>query len=106
MLTVISCNSGNRDLALVTITNSSNETIQTVRLSVCGQELETSDIHPGESRTFKYGVRSDSHYDLLVTFQSGKELKTSLGYVTHDMKVDDDIIVHNDAVELKDNLRR
>lgn len=42
-----------------------------------------SGIPKGEFAAIRYVVTRDSHYDVLVTLQSGKTLKSEIGYVTN-----------------------
>ena len=63
--------------------NSSNEMITQARIEVCEQLIEVNNIEPHEKYNGTYKIKSDSHYDVTISFASGKELRDKLGYVTH-----------------------
>lgn len=82
----------------VMVENRTSESIDRATIEVCGQALELSQIAPGEKKTASYKVVTDSHYDVSVTFNSGRKIDASVGYVTNGMDFRDTLIVTDDAI--------
>ena len=85
----------------VQIINKSSEKIISGQISICQQQFFLSEISPNESKIFAYKVRSDSHYAVSVKFKSGRTLNKEIGYVTNGMNVEDDLIVSDSDIVLK-----
>jgi hypothetical protein len=82
----------------VSVENRASEAIDRVTVAVSGQALELPHIATGETKTERYNVVTDSHYDVSVTFRSGRTIDGSVGYVTSGMDFQDKLIVTNDAI--------
>jgi hypothetical protein len=82
----------------VSVENRASESIERVTVAVSGQALEFAQIAAGEKKTERYKVVADSHYDVSVTFRSGRTIEASVGYVTNGMDFQDKLIVTNDAI--------
>lgn len=89
-LVMVSCIANKGSILLV---NNAKEPISRVIVSVCGQTIELRDIEPAKSAIGAYKVKSDSHYDIRIEFQSGKRLWKELGYVTNGLDFHDRIVV-------------
>jgi hypothetical protein len=66
----------------VVIVNSATEPIKNGHVRVCGQKFQFGALETGKQRAIQYQVRSDSHFELIVEFVSGKTFSKELGYVT------------------------
>lgn len=82
--------------------NNSKESIARVQVLVCGQTIELKEIQPGKSRTGVYKVRSDSHYDVRVEFDSGRKLQKEVGYVTNGFDFHHEIAISDTDIEISD----
>jgi hypothetical protein len=82
--------------------NEAKESISRGTVSICGQTIELKDIQPTQSAPGSYEVRSDSHYDIKIEFQSGKKLRKELGYVTNGLDFHHKIVVTDTDIELMD----
>ena len=83
--------------------NESKEPISRGIISICGQTIELKDIQPNKSAQGSYEVKFDSHYDIRIKFQSGKELRKELGYVTNGLDFHHKIVVTDTDIKLMDN---
>lgn len=86
----------------VQIINSASEPVRSGELEVCNQRFKLGAIERGKSRTINYKVRSDSHYKLMVEFNSGRTLVKELGYVTNGRDFKDILTISDDNVSLKE----
>lgn len=66
----------------VRVINLATEPVKNGELEVCDQQFQLGGIDKGKSKLFRYKVRSDSHFRLIVEFNSGRKLTRELGYVT------------------------
>jgi len=66
----------------VLIVNLAIEPVKNGELEVCDQKFQFGGIDQGKSKLLLYKVRSDSHFRLVVEFNSGRKLTRELGYVT------------------------
>ena len=66
----------------VIIMNSARESIESGQVEVCGQRFELGDIGQGKTKVVQYKVKSDSHFEIIVEFVSGRKMSKKLGYVT------------------------
>lgn len=73
----------------VLIINSATEPVINGQLEVCGQKFQFGGIEQGKSKIFRYEVRSDSTYKLVVEFASGRKLVKELGHVTSGLDFQD-----------------
>ena len=99
-LVMISCGTNRGDFRLV---NKANELIARVLVTVCGQTIELKDIQPAQSVPGSYTVKSDSHFDIRVEFQSGKKLQKEMGYVTNGMDFHHEFVVTDTDIEIIDS---
>lgn len=60
------------------LSNKSKESIAQALVTVCGQTIELKRIQPSNSASGSYDVKSDSHYDVRVEFDSGKNSERKL----------------------------
>lgn len=88
------------DVGVVLVSNVSSEKIASAQVSICGQAFNFPGIPPGKYAVARYDVTTDSHYDISISFQSGRTLEGEFGYVTHGsdffdvMEVTDGEIIH------------
>ncbi len=96
---MISCAKNTGTFVLI---NKANESIAQASVTVCGQTINMKDIPPTKSGQGSYEVKSDSHYDVIVEFESGKKLQKPLGYVTNGMNFHHEIIVTDEDIGIED----
>ena len=85
----------------ILIENKGTELVVHGEVDICGQKFAFEKIKPGDTRQFSYKVKSDSHYKILVEFESGKKLTKDLGYVTNGLDFKDALIVTEDDILLE-----
>ena len=92
------------DVGVVLLSNESSETIASVQVSVCGQLFSFPDVSEGKYVHARYDVASDSHYEIKVSFRSGRTLEGDIGYVTNGndffdvIEITDNKIIHAERV--------
>ena len=84
----------------VLLVNNASESIVHATIVVCRQTIEINDIAPTASGQGNYVVKGDSHYDIRVEFQSGRQLHAEQGYVTSGFDFHDKLTVTDEGVEL------
>ena len=80
--------------------NKAKEPITQALVTVCGQTIELRDVQPGKSGAGSYEVKSDSHYDVRIEFQSGKKLQKGVGYVTNGLDFHHEIVITDTNIEM------
>lgn len=98
LLLIISCETNKGSFLLI---NNSNDAISTASVKVCGQSIEFRDIPRLKSVVGSYMVKSDSHFDIVVKFNSGKELHKQIGYVTNGVDFRHEIVVTEKDIKLQ-----
>jgi len=92
------------DVGVVLLSNESSEMITSVQVSVCGQPFSFSDVSEGKHVLARYDVASDSHYEIKVSFRSGRTVEGEIGYVTNGndffdvIEITDNEIIHAERV--------
>lgn len=92
------------DVGVVLLSNESSETIASVQVSVCGQMFSFPDVSEGKYVLARYDVASDSHYEIKVSFRSGRTVEGEVGYVTNGndffdvIEITDNKIIHAERV--------
>lgn len=94
---MISCVANKGDFLLI---NKAKEPIARALVTVCGQTIELRDVQPGKSVSGSYEVKSDSHYDVRIEFQSGKRLQKGVGYVTNGLDFHHEIVITDTNIEM------
>jgi hypothetical protein len=84
----------------VLILNAATEPVRNGQLEVCGQKFLFGEIEQGKSKAIQYKVRADSHYKLVVEFNSGRKLEKELGYVTSGLDFEDILTLNDHEVSL------
>jgi len=97
ILVMVSCTANKGSFLFI---NNAKEPILRGLVTICGQTIDLKDIQPGESVPGSYKVKSDSHYDIGIEFQSGKKLRKETGYVTNGFDYHDEIVVTDADIEL------
>lgn len=100
VIVTASCTANTGNFSLV---NKAKEPIAHASVTVCGQTIEMKGIQPTKSAQGSYKVKSDSHYDVKVEFQSGKKLQKEVGYVTNGLDFQHEITVTDTDIEITDN---
>lgn len=85
----------------VIIKNASTELITGGTLKICNQQFKLSNIEPNGVEHIAYRVRSDSHYSVVIEFQSGKKLEKDIGYVTSGADFRDQLLVQDTDIVLQ-----
>jgi len=98
LLFIISCETNKGNFLLI---NNSNDAISTASVKVCGQSIEFSNIPHLKSVVGSYMVKSDSHFDIVVKFNNGKEIHKQIGYVTNGVNFRYEIIVTETDIKLQ-----
>jgi len=84
------------------VINKAKEPIARASVTVCGQTIEMKDIQPTKSAQGSYKVKSDSHFTVIVEFESGKKLQKEVGYVTNGLDFQHEIIITDADIEIAD----
>lgn len=87
----------------VLLVNMAKEPIVRALVTVCAQTIELKNIQPTESALGSYKVKSDSHYDIRVEFQSGKKLQKEMGYVTNGFDFQHEFVMTDSDIEMRDS---
>jgi hypothetical protein len=74
-----SCRQNKGQIILI---NNSNEPVKLAHIEICKQVIEIENLKPHEQAIGNFKIRGDSHYDIVIKFASGKEIKKQTGYVT------------------------
>ncbi len=90
MFVMFSCGTHKGSFLLI---NRADEPIARASVIVCGQTIKLNDIQPTQSAQGFYKVRSDSHFNIVVEFQSGKKLQRETGYVTNGLDFQHEMVV-------------
>ena len=98
LATLSSCNPA--AISTVRIKNVSGEKITGGELEVCRQRFAVPATEPGGSASFTFRASFDSAYRLRVDLQSGHPVAGEVGYVTRGLRFDDELLIHEDRVEL------
>ena len=99
-LLLTSCTPNKGSFSLI---NNANEPIARASVTICSQTIEFKGIQPNKSAAGSYEVRSDSHYEIRIEFQSGKKLQKETGYVTNGMDFQHEISVTNSDIAITDS---
>jgi hypothetical protein len=97
ILTMVSCGTNRGSFLLI---NKADQPILRASVMVCGQTIELNDIQPTQSAQGFYKVRSDSHFDIIVEFQSGEKLQRKIGYVTNGFDFQHEMVVTDTDIEI------
>ncbi|MFW2331895.1 MAG: hypothetical protein ACN4E2_06355 [Nitrospinota bacterium] len=90
--------------ANVRLINHSNETIKYVTIETSGphgSKAEFHNIEIGQSRTAIFKIESDCHYLVDVTFVSDKKVYAELGYLSHGISINDELLIFDKKIGLK-----
>ncbi len=102
-LAMASCTPNKGDFLL---TNKSNETITRAVVSVCNQTIELNSIQPNKSVSGFFEVRSDSHYDVTVEYESGRKFHKKVGYVTNGFDFRDEVVVTDTDIKVSEDRKK
>ena len=59
-----------------------SEGLKSVSVEISDQKFVFSNVQPGSMYQEEYRITSDSHYDILMTFENDDAVRKSIGYVT------------------------
>ncbi len=79
LILLASCSANTGEFTLV---NESEELIRRAHIEISSTVIELKEIMPQEKRVVSFKVNGDSHYEIEITFVSGKQLRDDVGYVT------------------------
>ena len=102
-IAMTSCTSDKGDFLL---TNKSNKTITRAVVSVCNQTIELNSIQPNKSASGFFEVKSDSHYDVMVEYGSGRTLHKNVGYVTNGFNFHGELVVTDTDIKVSEDRRK
>ena len=97
MLTIGSCGSS---VGRFSVVNQSSELLDSVSITICGQNFEFSKMPPAASAKAQYRVTTDSDFSVLVVFDSGRTLRREVGYVTNGVEYNHAIVITDSEVKL------
>lgn len=95
---LVSCLSNKGKFLLI---NKATEPISRAVIKVCGQTIELENIPHSEKATALYEVLSDSHFIILVEFESGRIIKKEIGYVTNGINFSHEFIVTDVDISMR-----
>ncbi len=84
----------------VTLENQTSESIDQASIVVSPQKLDFGRLAPDESKFAKFEPRGESHYEVSITFHSGRQISAQLGYVDSGLNIIGTLIVNSDEVVL------
>src|SRR5262249_17207950 len=93
----IGCGHGNAD---VTIANNAHEAISGVSVTMCGQRIEAHNLAVGATTKGRMRISCEGDYDVAVTFDSGRQLRATTGYVTSGVDISAEISITDSKVTL------
>lgn len=64
-------------------------------IRVCGQTIELHNIAPLSTIRAKYRIRTDSEFDISITFADNRHLFQKSGYVTNGFNFYHEIVIDN-----------
>lgn len=82
--------------------NASSHVITDGKVLICEEKLLFSNLVKGKEVEFNFESTKDCAYNVTITLANGTELKATLGYVTHGMSFNDEIIVSNNKITLSE----
>src|SRR3954468_22482843 len=85
----------------VILENQANESVDHATIVVCRQQFDFGSFGPGESKAAEFKVTGEDHYDVSVTFHSGRQVSAQVGYVTSGMDFNDKLIVKSESIILE-----
>lgn len=91
----------NRTTGTFQVMNSSGEQIERVTIEVSDQTFIFRDLAPQEARTESFRIGKDSHYDVSVKFETGRNLEATIGYVTSGIDSADNIVILGSQVRIE-----
>jgi hypothetical protein len=84
----------------VRIKNVSGQKITGGELEVCRQRFAVPATEPDGTASFTFKASFDSAYRLRIDLQSRHTVSGEVGYVTRGFGFDDDVLIHDDRLEL------
>lgn len=84
---------------LFIVENSSDEDVDQIEINVMDLKIKLPGIKTNDLITGRYEIPGDSHYDIVVTFVSGRTVEFSSGYMTDGLDSSDLFIIENDSIE-------
>lgn len=84
----------------VRVINRSGDVVTSGEIELCGDRATFPSIQQNGEVTLTLKVSRDCHYDVKAVFASGKQVASSVGYVTLGTDFKDDILILSDRAEL------
>lgn len=92
---LVSCDASQGDFIIV---NKASENISHAQILISGKKIEFNEIDVGAQVQAHYKVLRDSHYEIRIHFDSGREIVNDIGYVTPGVNFHHEIIVEDSGV--------
>lgn len=86
--------------ASVTVVNKAGKLLKTVTVELCGESATIESLAVQTSKKLELKVHSDCHYQVTAIFESGEKLSNGVGYVTHGMDFDDQIVITDSEIKM------
>ncbi len=86
--------------ASVTVMNQASKLLKIVTVELCGESATVENLPVQATKKVKLKVHSDCHYQVDAIFESGEKLSNGVGYVTHGLDFDDQIIVTDSEIKM------
>ena len=91
--------------AHLTITNSSNQEIAELSVTLSATTQRLMALAAGESRQLRLPVTGDASYDVAVRFADGQTIRAQIGYVTHGMNFYDTMTITGTEIRVLPSTR-
>lgn len=90
----------NPQKASVTVVNQASKALKIVTVELCGESVTIENLAIQTSKKLELKVHGDCHYQVDAIFESGEKLSNGVGYVTHGLDFDDQILVTDSEIKM------
>ena len=80
--------------------NTTNEPLAGGTLKVCGQQFMIQKLMHNEEQVINFKIKTDSHYEIVLRFASGRTISKNIGYVTNGFDPVDRLLIKENDVEI------
>jgi hypothetical protein len=84
----------------VVLSNATSEPISRAAILVCGQTIERNRLQPHDKMSGSFKVNCEGDYEVSVQFESGRRLRSTVGYVSSGIDIASQIIVQDARIVL------
>ena len=85
--------------AFVIVKNESDECLRQLKIQVKDTDFKLAGLPHGRMSGTSFKIKSDSHYDVSVVLDNGKQMKLSAGYMTNGLESYDLFVIVHDSIE-------